>query len=414
MKERSKGWTGKVRRVGCFTTLLVGVVVLFVTVPNHFFGHGHFNGSKQTPVSKKWTSAMERPQQNVGYSESFSPLIGSMVNEHAFTRRCIANGCQSSLDHWSSSLLDDLRKEGRHVENLSDVRIGLRYLTDEVYPFWMVVPYMMALPAGDINEVLWDTGHFYYTIESDIAKKIMNSQCQTPAVQSPIVIDVGANTGYFTLLASSSGCRAIAVEPYKLHTDFLALSVSLNGFEPLVHIVPKIATNEEEVSFDGWSASATTSTERLEMSKMKSQDVRKQVTSYEGQRIVKLDDLVKEDVLYLKVDVEGHEPNVLASASKLFHQHVVKYVLFEMTYYLNGWKDEEYLQVLEGLLDQQYKLFHMEMVRPLQEPHRVLPVTKAGISQWMNNIKSSECDTTIRHFCQLNIFAVHPRATWPL
>uniref|UniRef100_A0A7S3UEI5 Methyltransferase FkbM domain-containing protein n=1 Tax=Picocystis salinarum TaxID=88271 RepID=A0A7S3UEI5_9CHLO len=319
-----------------------------------------------------------------------------------------------SLRNWCRNLLDDLSMEGRQVENLSDIRVGLRYLAEEVYPFWMVVPYMMALPASDINELLWDKGHFYYTVESDIAKKIMNAQCQTSGVQSPVVIDVGANTGYFSLLAASSGCRAIAVEPYKLHTDFLALSVSLNGFEPLVHIVPKIATNEEEVSFDGWSASATTSTERLEMSKMKSQDVRKQVTSYDGQRLVKLDDLIKEDVLYLKVDVEGHEPNVLASASKLFHQHVVKYVLFEMTYYLNGWKDEEYLRVLEGLLDQQYKLFHIETVRPLQEPHKTLPVAKVGISQWMENIKSSECDTANRHFCQLNIFAVHPGAMWPL
>lgn len=323
---------------------------------------------------------------------------------------------QSHLEmrEWGSTLLNDLQQQGFGMSRSSDIRVGMRYLTAEAFPFWMVVPYNMSLPAGDINEKVWDTGHFYYSLESDIAKKILNTQCTSNFNLPQLMVDVGANTGYFALLASSSGCHAIAVEPYKLHTEFLELSKTINGFSTRMKIVPKIVSNEAAVSFDGWSASPVNGKGTAKVNEMTATGIQDQAAIHQANSLIRLDDLVQEDVLYLKIDVEGHEPSVFASASDLFVHHVVKYVLFEMTYYLHGWKDLEYLKVLELLLDQKFKLFHLEAVRPLEEPGRTLPSTKDGANEWLQMIKSKECDPSVRHFCQLNIFAVHPQAQWPL
>uniref|UniRef100_A0A7S3UDJ1 Uncharacterized protein n=1 Tax=Picocystis salinarum TaxID=88271 RepID=A0A7S3UDJ1_9CHLO len=75
MKERSKGWTGKVRRVGCFTTLLVGVVVLFMVHEGLYLKLSKQQEvSRRTPYAKKSSWILFPTQNDCSTSIPSSPV----------------------------------------------------------------------------------------------------------------------------------------------------------------------------------------------------------------------------------------------------------------------------------------------------------------------------------------------------
>lgn len=59
-------------------------------------------------------------------------------------------------------------------------------------------------------------------------RKIGNEGCND---DGPLVVDVGANEGFYTLLAASYGCRVISFEPQRLCVDRLSASFGQNNFK---------------------------------------------------------------------------------------------------------------------------------------------------------------------------------------
>ena len=55
---------------------------------------------------------------------------------------------------------------------------------------------------------------------------------------TPLVYDVGANIGYFSLLCASMGAAVVSVEPTPYHRTLLAASLALNGHSAKVTVVP--------------------------------------------------------------------------------------------------------------------------------------------------------------------------------
>ncbi len=125
-------------------------------------------------------------------------------------------------------------------------------------------------------------------------------------------VDVGANNGYFAVLASQfvgpSG-TVLAIEPNPGAVERLTKNVSLNGLEGTVHILP-IALGEREgtanlnvSSFeDGWAT----------------------LGPYPGSktvvpvRVAALDDILEPtESVVLKIDAEGTEPSILRGMSQL-------------------------------------------------------------------------------------------------
>lgn len=54
-----------------------------------------------------------------------------------------------------------------------------------------------------------------------------------------VFIDVGANVGYYTLIAAKRGCRVIAVEPVPETAAVLRINLKLNHLDNMVHVVEK-------------------------------------------------------------------------------------------------------------------------------------------------------------------------------
>ena len=67
---------------------------------------------------------------------------------------------------------------------------------------------------------------------------IGGGQCVQPGGGRGLVLDIGANFGYFALGAAAAGCRVIAWEPIELFRAFLHHGIALNNLTHLIRVRP--------------------------------------------------------------------------------------------------------------------------------------------------------------------------------
>ncbi|GIL86305.1 hypothetical protein Vretifemale_14701 [Volvox reticuliferus] len=159
---------------------------------------------------------------------------------------------------------------------------------------------------------------------------------------APLVVDVGANFGYFAMYAAMLGCRVVAVEPVPRFLAFLHWNMAANGI--------KVTTQSWTGPAAGLSASPVVVVERA-VSTISTQNIsmaapRKGVwgtASVAGMAnnidqdleiitvgSVRLDEIVgAAQVLLLKVDVEGYEPVVFQSGQRLISEGRLENILME-------------------------------------------------------------------------------------
>jgi FkbM family methyltransferase len=144
----------------------------------------------------------------------------------------------------------------------------------------------------------------------------------------PLVVDVGAHLGYFSLLSLSLGANVVAFEPSAEHRPFFSFSAALNNVDPArVHVVPFPASDEATVEFDGWSTAAGMQKITL------NGDPSAAITTIPARRVdseveaasASASDAAADintshaaSIAWMKLDVEGAELSALNSASRLF------------------------------------------------------------------------------------------------
>jgi FkbM family methyltransferase len=78
---------------------------------------------------------------------------------------------------------------------------------------------------------------------------ILHQRCtQLRNGKPPLVVDVGTNVGWFTMLAASMGCRVISFEPNPNIHPYLQMSLALNGFEDRVQLHNSLVGDKETVN----------------------------------------------------------------------------------------------------------------------------------------------------------------------
>ena len=128
-------------------------------------------------------------------------------------------------------------------------------------------------------------------------------------------VDIGANIGYFTILAASivgGNGRVIAVEPNPDNIQLLLASIVKNGYKN-VRVLPFAASDRESVfelvvgGSNGYVVDARNPNQH----------------SVYTQSII-LDEQLSQcpNIDVVKMDVEGHEPNVLAGLKGLLRKHL--------------------------------------------------------------------------------------------
>jgi FkbM family methyltransferase len=178
-----------------------------------------------------------------------------------------------------------------------------------------LIPKKWAMPImqGRLKGKKWIVGageHGYWLGSYEINKR-MAFEREIPA--GAVVYDIGANVGYFSLLAAvlvGSEGQVYAFEPLPRNIEFLKKHITLNGLGNAEVVEAAVSDRSGEASFDLGASSA--------MGHLADSG---QITV----RMVSLDDLLQAGEIeppdYMKVDVEGAEYDVLRGARSLLEKY---------------------------------------------------------------------------------------------
>lgn len=120
------------------------------------------------------------------------------------------------------------------------------------------------------------------------------------------VVNVGANAGYYCLMAAKMGIPSVAIEPGPTNLRYLQRNIEINGFDHIVSVLPYAISKESGCSTlfgDGTGASLLESKSSAPMSVSSTIDTR----SWADTNIL----LTASDLVV--IDVEGHEGTVIDS-----------------------------------------------------------------------------------------------------
>jgi FkbM family methyltransferase len=176
---------------------------------------------------------------------------------------------------------------------------------------------IMTVKLGDKKFKLFNTG--YSTIENEIFWKGLNNGWEKISINtwinlskiSTIIIDIGANTGIYSITACTVNTRATiySFEPVKRTAKILLKNIEINNFTRIKFFETAISNENGSAKFYDVDAksqySASLNKEMLSSSKnVVTYDVPvKRLESYEFFTEIKVD--------LIKLDVEMHEPQAI-------------------------------------------------------------------------------------------------------
>ncbi len=128
--------------------------------------------------------------------------------------------------------------------------------------------------------------------------------------KNSVVVDVGANIGYYTLLLAKICKKVYAIEPDKECFEILFKNVEENNLKNVVLINKAVSDKEGEEYF-------MVDNENFGNHKIVTSN-QKQVTRI---KTIKLDQEIQEKIDLMKIDVQGHEPQVIAGAKNIIKKY---------------------------------------------------------------------------------------------
>ena len=143
-----------------------------------------------------------------------------------------------------------------------------------------------------------------------------------------IVVDVGANLGYFSLLAASMGFNVISFEPMNRNVAKFMSSVVRNGFENRITLYQNAVTY---TSGDSVKMIETHATNQGNGQMNKLDALSNGIYGQGYVNTIRIDDVIDTNVLLMKIDVEGFESGVLNGAKRLMCWNIVNYITIEFS-----------------------------------------------------------------------------------
>lgn len=257
------------------------------------------------------------------------------------------------------------------------------------------INFVMHIPNKDIHNS-YPGGN----VQSEILKNNLWAREETIILSTildnfkGLVIDVGANTGYFSFIALHKNHDVIAFEPNVIHTQYFMKTMELNNFpmNKLTHYELFVSKQKNDILFDGWSANESLMTHN----------------NKEFVKTIAIDDVCKE-CLFLKIDVEGFEPDVINSAMTLIKNVKVPYIMFEITYIIDNKVDSSNIDMLHTLISCGYKLYEIQP-NILIQINNIKAKTNVWVHEYFNTHQKYNPSLTNAGG---NILAIHNTAAAP-
>lgn len=242
----------------------------------------------------------------------------------------------------------------RAVEHL----IPVRYTKDEPAFLWAVIP--------NRRMISWLGNH--ETHVRIFANRVLQQACSSNSNQIPaMVLDVGANSGYYGLMALAHGCRALFVEPQPYCGMLIETSLVANGWNrrngSLAQIWPVAAGHEyRNEGLRVWCDTPCYGTVGApgvgEPTQAMKGDPHPRSDLNGWRPMAPLADHpwlrgrhARQEIALLKVDVEGAEASVLQGLRPVFEQRMVQAATIEISpqFY---WQRKQHAQLRKAICDE--------------------------------------------------------------
>jgi len=142
------------------------------------------------------------------------------------------------------------------------------------------------------------------------------------------VLDIGGNIGYFTMWGLAMGHKVTTFEPMDFNLRYIVTSIDANHFGANHTLYQNAVGNEA-----GRLSLLPTNKQNRGNYQVQTSTLAEGEGEYGFDYVdtIRVDDVVDEDVLLIKIDVEGFEHKVLDGARKLVCSRLVRYIEFEFT-----------------------------------------------------------------------------------
>lgn len=213
-------------------------------------------------------------------------------------------------------------------------------------------PFWMSFHSKEVDKVRWSTYETGVYYEKDVTEHAISVLLGKP---TGLVVDVGMNIGWFSLLARSLSHNVVGFEPNPLNHVRLCESLQLNGWvdgsvQVYASPIGKI-NNDPSVKFTFGTNPGAGGLRR---------------EGYHGQRqlpdihTVTLDTIAKQKgwiqsstpIYLMKIDVEGGDPDVIFGCGELLRSHKVLNIFTELK------SDSRYELMVQQILTTGYKIKH--------------------------------------------------------
>lgn len=167
------------------------------------------------------------------------------------------------------------------------------------------------------------------------------------------MLDVGANAGYFGLLAAKYGHKVLLFDLQPECQAIVHNSILVNGFAGHAHVIAAgVSDIESEIKVPSEGCNGRFPAEAYE---------RKSFSQYTTTaQLYPLSSFVSDiEIMMLKVDTEGNEKRVLKGAIDFFQRKKIRNAIVEITPGYNFWNNtgitkDEVIDVLTNIMDEGY------------------------------------------------------------
>jgi len=176
------------------------------------------------------------------------------------------------------------------------------------------------------------------------------------SIDGSVAIDVGANRGQISVMLAKNFERVIAVEPDLENLERLTETLMLNS---ITNVEIKELALSSRTGVSDLRVSNDYGHHTLESRHISSEKETKQV------RIQSLDDACKiwgvQRIDLLKIDVEGHEMEVLKGAMTLLNAGLIKSIIFEHSPVLSDLQKRDIYEVHDLLVGMGFVIFSLDL-----------------------------------------------------
>jgi FkbM family methyltransferase len=242
---------------------------------------------------------------------------------------------------------------------------GWTVLTDRLHPY-------IVDGATDVVHRTPDGMEIRLDLEDYIQRGIFYDAWEAPELAfvrsilrpGDVVVDVGANVGIFTLTAAhavGAGGQVHAFEPVPANFERLAENVSRNALSNVLLNQVAVGSAAGETQLGLEPEMELTSGKRMSGFFTVGSTLRQVTVPVVSLDKYAADHLQGRPVRFLKIDVEGYEPEVLRGMRTLLGTHRVDTVMIEVSVYALRKAGATIRQLVDQLLEPQYRLYRLDL-----------------------------------------------------